>query len=141
MDSSFTLLGFLSPETLGSGHGLVAEARERLLLHHVGSGSFGSGGDCSGTTAAQIVAPQHDGEGDDGEPGYNDCPRLSTKPLEPLCVKLNRTEDCCGGDDPTAVVARRPSPNGDDDDRPADDERDLRYMEVGGTPSLLVRPQ
>ena len=77
----------MSPETLGSGHGLVAEARERLLLHHVGSGSFGSGGDCSGTTPGEIVAPQRDGEADDGEPGYDDCPRLRTKPLEPLAYR------------------------------------------------------
>jgi hypothetical protein len=103
--------------------------------------AFGSGGDRSGTTLGEIVAPQRDGEGDDGDPRYNDCPRLSTKSLEPLCIELDRSEDCRCGDGPTAVVARRPSSNGDDDDGPLNDERDLRYMEVGGTPSLSIRLQ
>src|SRR6516162_7863805 len=103
--------------------------------------AFGSGGDRNGTTGCEIVAPQRDGECNDGEPGYNDCPRLGTKPLEPLCVELDRAEDCRSGDHPTAVGARRPSPNGNDDDRPTDDERDLRYMQVGSAPSLPVRPQ
>jgi hypothetical protein len=89
---------------------------------------FGSGGDRSEATACEIVAPQRDGNGNNGEPGSDDCPRLGTKPLAPLCVELDRPEDCRGGDDPTAVGARRPSPNGYDDDRPSDDERGLRYM-------------
>jgi hypothetical protein len=71
-------------------------------------------------TSCEIVAPQRDGEADDGEPGYNDCPRLGTKPLEPLCVELDRAEDCRSGNHPTAVGARRPNPNGDDNNRPAD---------------------
>jgi hypothetical protein len=29
-------------------------------------------------TPGEIVAPQRDGEGDDGEPSYDDCPRLGT---------------------------------------------------------------
>ena len=97
-------------------------------MHTVSSRLFGSGGDRSGSLPGEIVASQRDGEGDDGEPSYNDCSRLGTKPLEPLCVELDRAENCRGGDDPTAVGARRPSPNGDDDDRPTDDERGLRYM-------------
>ena len=63
-----------------------------------------------------------------GETAYNDCPRLGTKLLEPLCVELDRAEDRRGSDNPTAVGARRPSPNGDNDDRPNDDECGLRYM-------------
>jgi len=90
--------------------------------------AFGSGGDRSWATGCEIVAPQRDGEGDDGEPGYNDRPRLGTKPLEPLCIELDRAEDCRGGNDPTAVGACRPNPNGDDEDGPSDDEHDLRYM-------------
>ena len=42
---------------------------------------FGSGGYRRRAIGCEIVAPQSDGEGDDGEPGYNDCPRLGTKPL------------------------------------------------------------
>jgi len=57
-------------------------------------------------TPVEIIAPQRDGEGDDGEPGYNDRPKLGPKPLEPLCVKLDRAEDGRSGDNPTAVVAR-----------------------------------
>jgi hypothetical protein len=79
-------------------------------------------------TACEIVAPQRDGEADYGEPGYNDRPRFGTEPLEPLCVELDRAEDRRGGDDPTAVGARRPGSNGDDDDGPSDDERGLRYV-------------
>ena len=45
-----------------------------------------------------------------------------------LRIELDRAEDRRDGDDPTAVGARRPSPNGDDDDRSTDDERGLRYM-------------
>src|SRR6516164_1638743 len=82
---------------------------------------FGSGGYRRRAIGCEIVAPQSDGEGDDSEPGYNDCPRLGTKPLEPLCVELDRAENRCGGDDPTAVGTRRPSPNGDDDDHPTED--------------------
>ena len=89
---------------------------------------FGSGSDRSGATRCEIVKPQRDGEGDDGEPGYNDCPRLGTKPFEPLCVELDRAEHCRGCDNPTAVGVCRPSPNADDDDGPSDNERDLRYM-------------
>ena len=89
---------------------------------------FGSGGDRNGATGREIVAPQSDGESDDGETAYNDCPRLGTKSLEPLRIELDRAEDRRGGDDPTTVGARRPSPNSDEDNRPTDDERDLRYM-------------
>ena len=67
MESTFTLLGTM-------------RAAEKLR-------AFGSGGDCSGTTPGEIVAPQRDGEADDGEPGYDDCPRLRTKPLEPLAYR------------------------------------------------------
>ena len=90
--------------------------------------AFGSGGNCSGITPGEIVPPQRDGKGDDGEPGYNDCPRLGTKPLEPLCVEFDSTENCHGADDPPAVGARRPSPNSYDENGPSDDERGLRYM-------------
>ena len=92
------------------------------------SPGFGSGGDRRGAIGCEIVPPQRDGEGDDSETAYNDCPRLGTKPLEPLRIELDRAEGRRRGDDPTAVGVRRPRPNGDDDDGPADDERDLRHM-------------
>ena len=49
---------------------------------------FGSGSDRSGATPTEIVAPQRDGEANDGEPGYYNCPRFGTKPLaEPWITK------------------------------------------------------
>ena len=88
----------------------------------------GSGGNRRGAIGCEIVQPQRDGEGDDGETAYNDRPRLGTKPLDPLCIELDRAEDRRCGDDPTTVGARRPGPNSDEDDRPTDDELGLRYM-------------
>ena len=122
--------------TLGPCYRLVAERPRNCDAHRLGSG-FGSGGDCSGTTPVEIVAPQSDGEDDNCEPRHNDCPRLGPKPLELLRVELDRAEDCCGGDDPTAIGAP-PKLQRRRHDRPADDERDLRYMEVGGAPSFPV---
>ena len=87
-----------------------AEGPEDTAMRVVLSSALGSSGDRSGTTPGEIVAPQRDGKGDDGEPGYNDRPRRGTKPLEPLCVELDRTEDCRIGDDLTAVGVGRPSP-------------------------------
>src|SRR5215469_9933578 len=74
----------------------------------VESGFFDSGGDRRGVIGCEIVPPQRDGEGDDGETAYNDCPRLGTKPLEPLRIELDRAEDRRGGDDPTTIGASRP---------------------------------
>ena len=82
----------------------------------------------AGRSAVRLYRHNDDGEGDDGETAYNDRPRLGTKPLDPLCIELDRAEDRRCGDDPTAVGARRPSPNSDEDDRPTDDELGLRYM-------------
>jgi hypothetical protein len=106
------------------------------MMRTASSTAFDSSGDRSPVTGYEILAPQSDSEGDDGEPGYNDCPRLGTKPLEPLCVKLDRAEDCRGSDDPTAVGACRPGPNSDDDDRPTDMNAISGNMEVVGAPSF-----
>ena len=57
--------------------GLKAPRRDRDV-RAVLSPAFGSGSDRSWATGCQIVAPQRDGEGDDGEPSYDDCPRLGT---------------------------------------------------------------
>jgi hypothetical protein len=58
----------------------------------------------------EIVAPQRDGESNDGEPGYNDCPRLGTKSLEPLCIELDCAEHCRGGDHPRPLVCAAQAP-------------------------------
>ena len=63
------------------------------------------GGDRRPATGCEIVAPQRDGKGNDGEPGYDDCPMLGIKPFVPLCIELDRAENCRGGDDPTAIGA------------------------------------
>jgi hypothetical protein len=57
-------------------------------------------------------------------------------------MELDRTENCRGGNRPTAVGARRPSPNGNDDDRPANDEssfRSMRRLKPDPVPNELIR--
>src|SRR5215472_6338532 len=93
-----------------------AEGPEDTAMRVVLSSALGSSGDRSGTTPGEIVAPQRDGKGDDGEPGYNDrkltripasCAREETPESRGMpCLFLN-TERGFGGKPPQKSGFRR----------------------------------